>query len=153
MQRKLPSQTLSQREKVLWLKSRTSINENGCWEWQSTLQKTGYGKIQEWLHKSRLAHRAMYSLSVSPIPNGMYVLHSCDNRKCINPEHLWLGNHSENQKDKVSKGRHNYKFSDDDVSQIKRFASYGIQRIEILRAFKISTFWFDKIVKEGRRSA
>ncbi len=151
MQRKSPKHSLSQREKIIWLKSRTSASENGCWEWTSTLQKTGYGKIQDWLHKSRLAHRAIYALAVAPIPVGMYVLHSCDNRRCINPEHLWLGTHADNQKDKVQKGRHNYKFSADEIDQIKRYHKYGIARVELRKAFQISTFWFDKVIKEGRR--
>lgn len=153
MKRKSPKQSLSQREKVLWLTSKTNKKDNGCWEWTATLYKGGYGKVQSWLHPSRYAHRAMYSLVVAPIPSGMWILHACDNRKCINPEHLWIGTHAENQKDKVLKGRGNYKFSNDDVEQLRRFFGYGVARVELRKQFGISTFWFDKIVKENRRPA
>jgi hypothetical protein len=152
MNRKSRKQALSQRERVLYLRARTTLSDGGCWEWTGTLQAVGYGKVSPWLDKNRSAHRAMFSLVVAPIPPKMYVLHTCDNRKCINPEHLWLGTHSDNQKDKVAKGRHNWKFSDEEISQLRRFASYGIQRKELVSVFKISTFWFDKIVKENRRT-
>lgn len=151
MKRKSPNQTFSDTEKILWMKNRTKQSD-GCWEWTSTLHKVGYGKVQSWLHSSRYAHRAMYSLAVAPIQSGMYVLHACDNRKCINPDHLWLGTHAENQQDKKAKGRHNWKFSDEDIAQLRRFHSYGIARAELLPKFGISTFWFDKVVKEHRRT-
>ena len=151
MKRKSPKETLSTREKILWLKARSRISSSGCWEWIAGFSGVGYGRVASWIDKSRYAHRAMFSLAIAPIPDGIYVLHSCDNRKCINPSHLWSGSHLENQVDKKNKGRHNYKFSDQDIAQMRRFRSYGIARKEIIDAFKISTFWFDRTVKENRR--
>lgn len=152
MKRKQPNSILTQREKVLWLKDRTVVASNGCWEWQAGIMGMGYGRVAHWMDKSRYAHRAMYRFAVAPIPDGMYVLHGCDNRLCINPAHLSVGTHLENQKDKKDKGRHNYKFSDEEISQLRRFHSYGVSRAELLRAFGISTFWFYKVVNEDRRT-
>jgi hypothetical protein len=75
----------------------------GCWEWQATL-KNGYGgvRINE---QTVYAHRIAYELSNGPIPDGLFVMHSCDNRKCCNPAHLSLGTPLDNVRDMHHKGR------------------------------------------------
>lgn len=66
--------------------------------------RVGYGDF--WLNGDMvLAHRAAYELLVGPIPDGMRVLHRCDNPPCVNPEHLWVGTDADNVADMVRKGR------------------------------------------------
>lgn len=76
--------------------------ENGCHEWNSTLHRDGYGKFY-FRGKQLPAHRVSYMLQVGEIKAGMWVLHNCDNRKCVNPEHLYLGDAKQNVKDKIER--------------------------------------------------
>lgn len=82
--------------------SKYEINpESGCWEWTGSRSHsgTGYG-LMRWLDfKLESAHRISYSLHRGPIPEKAHVLHLCDNKKCVNPDHLYLGTHSDNIKD------------------------------------------------------
>ena len=84
----------------------------GCWEWTGyTNRKGGYGHISKNVgykkQKNVKAHRLSYELYNGPI-GLLHVLHTCDNPKCVNPEHLFLGTNRDNMQDKMSKGRHRY---------------------------------------------
>lgn len=77
---------------------------NDCWEWKAVLIPGGYGQF--WLDgKMRNAHRAALTLSGVEIPHGHVVMHSCDNRKCCNPNHLSVAMQRENMKDMARKQR------------------------------------------------
>lgn len=76
----------------------------GCWEWQGEIAWTGYGRwVVSRVHWA--AHRLAYTLANGPIPDGQIVCHSCDNRRCVRPDHLWLGTYSDNIQDALRKGR------------------------------------------------
>lgn len=78
--------------------------ETGCWNWLKYVDpSTGYGNFRQDGHQ--LAHRWAYATFRGEIPKGMWVLHSCDNRRCVNPDHLFLGNSRDNVLDMVAKGR------------------------------------------------
>lgn len=82
----------------------------GCWLWTGSRSHRGYGQFCTTYegHKFWKAHRFSWYIHNGEIPKGMYVLHTCDNPWCVNPEHLWLGTHAENQIDKVNKMRHQH---------------------------------------------
>lgn len=82
-----------------------SIQDDGCWHWTGS-RHLGYGNCGKEPYGSAKAHRASYLIFKGDIPAGMHVLHSCDVRHCVNPDHLRVGTHTENMRDMVTRGRH-----------------------------------------------
>ncbi len=116
-----------------WFVSKTKKQASGCLEWQAHLSDAGYGKQSvlmidgKW--KNIKAHRLSWHLFVGPIPDGLLVLHACDNPRCVRPEHLWLGDHHDNIQDCLRKGRakrrggeahHNSRLTVADVREMRR---------------------------------
>lgn len=84
-----------------------------CWEWVGFKNAAGYGRVKMSAlggnrAKGHLAHRVAWLLFKSPIPNGLCVLHRCDNRGCVNPDHLFLGTYQDNCDDMIAKNRQNF---------------------------------------------
>lgn len=84
-----------------WSKVRKSDN---CWWWQAGLFSNGYGQFR--LGKKKIkAHCFVYMICFGEIPASKIVCHTCDNKKCVNPAHLFLGTHKDNAQDRDKKGR------------------------------------------------
>ena len=126
-----------------------------CWMWLATKTVGGYGQMR--IGKVfQLAHRISYEVHIGEIPRGLYVLHHCDVRGCVNPSHLFVGTQSDNIKDAMRKGRiargersGTSKLTEQQVEQIR--AHTGTQR-EIA---KLMGVWQGCIssIKSGRRWA
>lgn len=131
-----------------WAKVRKT---HKCWEWTAATAK-GYGRFCVKKPVITQAHRMSWMLLKGAIPNGMWVLHKCDNRRCVNPKHLFLGKALDNMLDCVSKGRFNpkswalvgedgpnAKLTAIEVRRIRTLHATGASRTAILKQFpKIS---------------
>lgn len=104
------------------------------------------------------AHRAAYSELVGQIPEGMQVLHKCDNPPCWNPEHLFLGTHQDNVTDKMAKGRYvgisgdrhpNSTLSEADVSDIRMLKGFGLSVVDIAREYGVTRGCIDVRLRRG----
>jgi hypothetical protein len=112
--------TLKTPQELFWNKVNKNT-ENGCWEWTGALDTWGYGQFTS-KQKRYSSHRLSIEWAGFD-PKGKIVCHKCDNPKCVNPDHLFLGTQSDNMLDMVSKKRNNNthkKLSDDQVRDIRQ---------------------------------
>lgn len=80
------------------------LDDNQCWEWKAALNEHGYG-VTGCNGEVELAHRYSYRAHYGEIPDGLCVLHHCDNPPCVNPRHLFVGTMKDNTQDSLRKGR------------------------------------------------
>jgi len=106
-------------KKVNKLGNKEPHMETRCWVWTASQRGHGYGGIG---YKGRTvrAHRLSWILHNGDIPKGLCVLHACDNRLCVRPEHLWLGSHKDNAEDRDEKGRRTPPSGENHYTQINR---------------------------------
>jgi hypothetical protein len=135
--------------KRFWSKVDKSGGGDTCWNWTAYCQPTGYGQIG--LNGAiKLAHRISYRIAYGDIPDGLCVCHTCDNRKCVNPQHLWLGTHADNMRDRDNKGRGGNvdtrgekhgraRLTASQVIEIRRrYAAGGIFQYELAKEYGVS---------------
>jgi hypothetical protein len=133
-----------------------TIPETSCHWWSGGVTGNGYGTL--WCNDRKRhigAHRASYEIHFGEIPDGVIVCHKCDNPLCVNPEHLFLGTHSDNSQDRDNKGRGNRalgeastssKITDVIVHQARDMYDEGYSQVDITRTLGIKRGNVFKIV-------
>lgn len=132
-----------------------------CIEWSGRLSGGGYGRVTR-DGINAYAHRVTWETVNGPIPDGLHVCHRCDNRKCVNPAHLFLGTPADNMQDKARKGRAprlrgltngRAKFSDGLVaSVVADYATGKFTQRELAAAYRMSQTHVSDLVNGKKRT-
>lgn len=134
------------------------VNTEGCWGWTSWFDRDGYGRI-----RNIRAPRLSWQIHHGPIPDGMCVLHRCDNPPCTRPDHLFLGTIADNNADKAAKGRstrgrslrgnhvrgeahHAARITNEDVRAIRELYAAGMLQREIGERFGVRPGYISNII-------
>lgn len=130
-----------------------------CWPWTGSRLPSGYGRFYPAWKVGLYAHRFSWELANGrDVPEGLHVMHACDNPRCVNPAHLSVGTHSDNMRDCVDKGRHarnsmpgeahpNHRLTAAQVVEIRDRASRGDTRLRIAEDFRVSESLVGQIVR------
>jgi hypothetical protein len=123
-----------------WRKVDIKDNINECWNWIGSINTYGYGNFR-YCDKIEKSHRIAYTLSRGNIPNGLDVLHICNNPTCNNPKHLEIGDHYKNMQYKVKCRRHsggNYKLTEDQVREIHILYNKELRQYSNIKQWQIT---------------
>lgn len=127
---------------------------SGCWLWVSAYFTNGYGYVTDG-GRNRRASRVAYELFCGPIPKGLLVRHSCDNKSCVNPAHLLVGTDQDNSNDAVRRGRvakgeraGRAKLTDAQVAEIRLRRATGESSVTIARDFGV---WHTHVLTLAKR--
>ena len=149
------------RDAVAYEKRLVRGGPDECWGWLGGKSKFGYGQIRIW-GKNLVAHRVSWIIHNGPIPDGVCVLHQCDNPPCTNPRHLFLGTKVDNNSDRDAKGRTNkcwvggvlyrgeqngrHKLTDVDVLDIVGLHKKGVHYRKISEGYNVTPAMIRHIV-------
>lgn len=147
-------------EMRFWSKVSIPENKEYCWVWIANKDDKGYGKFH---HNETMmkAHRVSWILHYGDIPDGMCVCHTCDNRDCVNPNHLWLGTHQDNMKDRTQKKRSNFnirgdknhsaKYTQEQIENIIKLKEEGYSRHQISDKLNIPYLYIKRVLSGKHR--
>lgn len=151
--------TSEERIEAFWAKVAIATDNGACWEWLGFRTNDGYGQMK-WDRRAQKAHRVSWILANGEIPNNLWVLHSCDNPPCVNPNHLFLGTRQDNTADMDAKGRRSHKpinegekhphhkLTNLQVDEIRqRFAKGGVSLSALGREFNVCYQQIRRIVQ------
>ncbi len=139
MKRLMGPETLAER---LWSKVHKT---EGCWNWTGA-QEHGRGRIASGTGRVLRPSRVSWELQNGPIQNGLFVLHKCDNPRCVRPDHLFLGTQKDNMHDMVSKGRKHTALTAEQVLRIR--AAWPAQsKNQIAKQFGVTKSCVSHVVK------
>lgn len=128
---------------------------DGCWEWTGNRLQSGYGRISngQFPFKCLRAHRVAYEIWFGPIPDDILVCHTCDNRGCVNPSHLFLGNHADNHADRNAKQRqargeriNTAQLTEEEAQDVIALYSDGVSRPFLAESFGVNWGTIDAVV-------
>lgn len=135
------------------------VSEVGCWEWKGSLNTHGYGQLADGSGAPAQAHRAAFEVFHGIAPGASDVCHSCDNRQCINPDHLFLGSRRDNLQDMSKKERNatgeyrpDFKITGAQVDEIRlAYDLGGRSQKNIAAEYGVSQQLISSIVRGERR--
>jgi len=122
------------------------VRDGDCWPFVGARDPKGYGRISV-RNKALLTQRVAWELANGPIPEGMHVLHRCDNPPCVNPAHLFLGSNHDNMQDKVRKGRARGPLHRAQVIEARRLAASGMPTEELANKYAVSPLSMAKVIR------
>lgn len=132
-------------ERLIFNLNKKVVKKDGCWDWIGVFDKDGYGLIPSGKKRIGRAHRISYLIHYGIDPGKKLVCHKCDNPACTNPDHLFLGDHRDNQNDSIRKKRAalgirqpRAKLTENDVKKIRQLLADGVKGSRIAEDFGVS---------------
>lgn len=149
--------TLTRKQYYRFLSNVDQKSPDDCWNWLGSTNTCGYGKFPI-DNTSVMAHRVAWIVKNGPIPDGLIVRHKCDNRKCVNPNHLIPGTQQDNSDDRVSRGRsargerNHSKLKESQVREMRALKESGVATRALGRLFGVSSSTARHIIKRKKWS-
>lgn len=157
---KLPPEFTNAAKQRFW----SHVDTSGeCWNWMLSTDQRGYGQVgfspSQKTHHTYATHRLAWILANGEINDGLFVLHKCDNPRCVRPDHLFLGTHQDNMDDMVKKDRHRkdnwkrikrIKLTFELAEEMRRLRSQGFTTTDLMLKYDVRRHTVSRIVNHVR---